>query len=301
MNARQALLLIVALTCGSVARGQEKQPWNGVKVVTKYAQPIRDGQKMIDDGTTFRVYVVKEAVGDRLQILWGGSQGWINVENVVTLDKAIEFYTQEIEDDPRNASAYDWRGMVWGERKEFDKAIADYDRSIAINPGRAFPWNNRGTCHSAKKDFDKAIADYNEAIELDPDHALAFDNRGIARMNLKEYEKALADFAHSIELKPEFVSPYNEQAWIWATCPDPKFRDGEKAIASATKACELSGWKDASYLDTLAAAYAESAFFGQAKEWQEKALTLSKSGSPARKDYRNRLELYKKSVPYRMP
>jgi tetratricopeptide (TPR) repeat protein len=301
MKRMRSILLFMFLSVGSSVYAQEKQPWTGIKVVTKFAQPIRLDDGGFDDGTSFRVYVVKEAVEDRLHISWENSQGWIDTSKVVRIDDAIEFYTIEIEENPRNTAAHDWRGMVWYSKKDFDKAIADYDQSIALNPTSSFAWNNRGLCWSSKKDYQKAIDDFDRAIDLKPDHALAYNNRGVARQNLREYEKAFADFARAIELKSEFLKPYNERAWLWATCPDERFRDGEKAIASATKACELSGWKDPNILDTLAAAYAESGFYQQARQWQEKAVALTRAGDPDRKKYRDRLELYKKSRPYRIP
>ena len=50
----------------------------------------------------------------------------------------------------------------------------------------------------------------------------------------------------------------NDLAWLLATAPDARFRDGPRAVEHATRACELSGWRDAAALDTLAAAYAET-------------------------------------------
>ena len=46
-----------------------------------------------------------------------------------------------------------------------------------------------------------------------------------------------------------------------ATCRDANSRNGARAIASSTKACELTDWKDAFCLTTLAAAQAETGDF----------------------------------------
>ncbi len=74
---------------------------------------------------------------------------------------------------------------------------------------------------------------------------------------------------------------------MWATCPDEAYRDGAKAVESATKACELGGWKDADHLDTLAAALADAGEFAEAVRRQEEALGLLtkglyRSGRPCR-------------------
>ena len=37
---------------------------------------------------------------------------------------------------------------------------------------------------------------------------------------------------------------HGSRAWLWSTCPDAKYRDGKKAVASATRACELTDWND---------------------------------------------------------
>jgi len=66
----------------------------------------------------------------------------------------------------------------------------------------------------------------------------------------------------------------------------------------ATRACELTNWKEANHLDTLAAAYAECGDFAHAIEYQEKAQGLYKDEKD-RKKGRDRLALYREKKPYR--
>ena len=65
----------------------------------------------------------------------------------------------------------------------------------------------------------------------------------------------------------------------------------------ATKACQLSEWKDIDALDTLAAAYAESGDFADAVKWQTKARDLAPANDKA--DLQSRLGLYQAHKPYR--
>ena len=112
-----------------------------------------------------------------------------------------------------------------------------------------------------------------------------------------EYEKALADYAEAIRLDPKLAKAFNRRAWLWATCPDIKYRDGKPAVKSATFACELTGWNDAISLGTLAAAYAECGDFDAAASYQEKALKLY-SGQAELQDGQKRLEMYQAKMPF---
>jgi tetratricopeptide (TPR) repeat protein len=79
-----------------------------------------------------------------------------------------------------------------------------------------------------------------------------------------------------------------------------KIRDGKQAVEYATKACELDGWEDATSLETLAAAYAESGDFTKAIEWQTKAMKEEPPNVDGEKsEMRLRLDLYKQNKPCR--
>jgi hypothetical protein len=71
--------------------------------------------------------------------------------------------------------------------------------------------------------------------------------------------------------------------------------NGTLALEHATKACELSGWKRADYLDT----HAEGGNFDEAVRWQKKALAIGFPDRETAESARRRLKRYEDGKPYR--
>ena len=107
-----------------------------------------------------------------------------------------------------------------------------------------------------------------------------------------------AHFAEAIRLEPGDPNAYNASAMIMAACPEAKFRDGKGAVQFATRACELTKWKNPIILDTLAAAQAEAGDFDAAVKSQKRAIELL-TDERQKDDYRSRLALYQAKKPYR--
>jgi serine/threonine protein kinase len=66
----------------------------------------------------------------------------------------------------------------------------------------------------------------------------------------------------------------NGLAWLLATCGDAAMRDGARAVGLSERAVEMTRRKDANFLDTLAAAYAEAGQFSAAVKAQKEAMDL---------------------------
>jgi len=179
-----------------------------------------------------------------------------------------------------------------------DKAIADYSEAIWLDPLAITAYHERGLSWEAKKEFEKAIIDYDLEIRLDPQSAPGFTSRGFAWKAKGRYDKALADFKEAVEFDPKSPCASSGAAWIWSTCPDARYRDGQKALAAATRACELSGWKNACCLSALAAACAEAGDYEKAVSWQTKASAIE-SDPRLKAEGKARLALYRQKKPRR--
>ena len=87
--------------------------------------------------------------------------------------------------------------------------------------------------------------------------------------------EAIELLQEAIELAPQQPAGPRNLAWIYATCPDRRFRNGPKAVELARRACELSGWNNAQYRQTLADAYLEAGDSDRAIEELRAVVRLS--------------------------
>jgi len=114
------------------------------------------------------------------------------------------------------------------------------------------------------------------------------------------YELALDIFDAVLNNNEKNDGALNSRAWLLATCPDKKIRNGNRAVIDASLSCKLTNWKEDDLLNTLAAAHAEAGEFEQAIKWQKEAISLLKVESQ-RADWESRLALYREGKPYREP
>jgi protein O-mannosyl-transferase len=100
---------------------------------------------------------------------------------------------------------------------------------------------------------------------------------------------------------PDSPRMLDELAWLFATYPDSKSRDGTEAVRLAERACALTERRIPALLDTLAAAYAEAGDFPRAISTAEEALNRARSSgdNDAVKLSENILGSLRENLPYR--
>jgi tetratricopeptide (TPR) repeat protein len=193
-----------------------------------------------------------------------------------------------------NAKYYFKSGMKWYKKGQYDQSIENFNRAIEIDPEYSMAYASRGLVWVKTGKYDRAIEDYNTAIEINPELDRAYIRRGMAWTKMKKYDRAIEDFSKAMEISPRRAGAYNSLAWLLATCPDAKYRDGKRAIQIATKAVELSG-SAAVMMSTLAAAYAEQKQFKKAVKTQNKVIMkLMELGDERNMpEMKRRLKMYK--------
>jgi tetratricopeptide (TPR) repeat protein len=188
-----------------------------------------------------------------------------------------------------------------------DPALADYTKALHAEPNDLELVIERAELFTRLERWQEAIRDYGAADRLKPDYpaahvsvARALISLGTASVAGGAFEAANAAFEEARRIAFQDALTLNDCAWFWATCPDERYCDGKRALESARRACELTSWNNPEFVDTLAAAHAESGQFDEAITWQTKAVELAGKSSPEqRKELESHIELYRAKKPLR--
>lgn len=218
------------------------------------------------------------------------------------LDEALAGYNRFLELDPVNAFVIERRASIYLARGEFQIAISELTRAIELweaSSEYTATTNarlERGEAYVALGDIELALQDADAAVALSA-HPVALRQRAEWHSLLGHFSEAAQDFEAAFSSDPFDEQLLNGYAWFLATCPAGEFRDGAKAVELGELVCELTGWSNPMYIDTVAAAYAETGDFERAAKWQDHVVSII--GEEHREGCLARLALYRQLAPYR--
>jgi tetratricopeptide (TPR) repeat protein len=216
------------------------------------------------------------------------------------LDEAVSCYNALLEHQKDSAEIHYRLAVVLGMQNKYDEAIKHLARVLELDPNYPDAHNKIGTLLASTGRLDEAIEHFSEALRTDTDKTKQYSNLARAYQQLGKYEEAIQSWTKAAELKPNDIGIINNLAWLMATVNNTSIENAKKATEFAEHACELTGYKDPSLLDTLAAAYAASGGFEEAATTAQKAIDIAKTkGQDAMAGrIQKRLELYRAGQRY---
>lgn len=113
---------------------------------------------------------------------------------------SISFWNEIIRDYPDYYMAYNNRGNIFSQQKQYDFALKDYIRAISLSPIAARAYNNMGIIYFLKGDNKSALNDFNKVISIFPNFAAPYLNRSILKAAEKDYQQALQDALYAKKL-----------------------------------------------------------------------------------------------------
>lgn len=128
---------------------------------------------------------------------------------------ALAEYDRAIALKPKDAIAYNYRGVLKVKIQDFEGGLADYNRAIQFDANYGEAYSNRGNLKANKlQDLTGAMADYDLAIELSPKYAPAYSNRGLLKVKNRDITGGLADYNLAIQQDPTEATYYSYRAFL---------------------------------------------------------------------------------------
>ena len=182
----------------SVFQGSEKSWKNTISMLEYCAQFAVAGNMtawMTENGKILKHGVV-EPISDR-----SGVQAFLRGRNLCEEkgkeDEAIKSLNKAIEKYDRHAEAYERRGNINFQLKNYDDAIYDFTKSINFSPSNVEPYFGRGQVKLKLKDVEGAIEDFAMAVKtsipLQPIYWKARRAKANCHMALGDIEGAMQD------------------------------------------------------------------------------------------------------------
>ncbi len=148
-----------------------------------------------------------------------------------------------------NYKAYYHRARIFFESGDYEYAKNNFTNALKIEPTLYEGYVMLGKSHFGQQNYTMAMKAYNGAIKLEPIKSMAFRNRAVLFLTLGKYEKAIKDYNTLIKHSPDTAGYYFERAKIYQLLEEHHF-----AIRDFTAAWEL-GYESEELLSRRAATY----------------------------------------------
>lgn len=183
-------------------------------------------------------------------------------------------------------------GSFYHRQGRLEKAQQYYEMTLLVSKGHAEAHNNLAMLLSG----DKALDHYQSAVRLKPDYFEGHRNLANTLRSMGRIDAAVTHYQKAMQIAPESVEPCFMLALIRAEHSNAKYRDPDEAIEYATRAAQLTNYREPTVLKVLAAAQALAGRLGEAIATTEQALAIASKAQHAQlaSQIDKRLQLYRK-------
>jgi tetratricopeptide (TPR) repeat protein len=177
----------------------------------------------------------------------------------------------------------------------FEDAITNFQTALQFTPGRPEIYKDLGCAFVRNHQPEQAIIQFQNTFRLKPGDVETELELATTLMDNGQTSDAINHLYQVLALDPNSITALNNLAWLLATAPDTALRDGNEAVRLAEHACQLTEYKEAFLIGTLAAACAEAGRYNDAVATAERARTVALAQGQKEIAAKNErlLELYK--------
>ena len=192
-------------------------------------------------------------------------------------ERAIVEARRAIELGPENSSAYQFLTNCFLELRRYNEVVDLGREWLAVSPYDATAHAVLGTAMAENDDLTEAAWHLGYVMMLRPEAEQAHARLRQILLSLVREPNGLLRLRDIAVNAPDSPRMLDKLAWLLATYPDSKSRDGTEAVQLAERACALTDRRIPALLDTLAAAYAEAGDFSRAISTIEEALNRART------------------------
>lgn len=222
------------------------------------------------------------------------------MEGMERPQEALECFDRALAIQPDSTDTHTHAaGILWGQGK-ISEAFTHLAVVARLQPDSTEGLYHRGIVLHQSGQYAEAVRCFSEVTRRDPNGVLRHVSLALA---LQDEGRDFPDheYRRAFEINPTWPEYCDRLAWTLATHPDTSRRHGPEALRMARAACTVSNDGYPPFLETLAAAYAETGAFQKAIETANRARGLAAEAKDNKRTDRldAALRHYRKGVAYR--
>jgi tetratricopeptide (TPR) repeat protein len=215
--------------------------------------------------------------------------------------ESLPYFERGLALNPKRAFAQYFFGRALLELGRLNEAVPHLVEAVRIDPFYAPAHSVLGQACLQQGRLGDSLKFLREALRLEPNDVATHCYIANALLHLGQIDEAVSHLRTALSIQPNDPDAQKSMAWVLATSPDARIRDGAKAVALAEQANQTTQARDPTVEATLAAAYAEAGRFPEAIRTAEHARQLAVDSALVSfaRAIETHLEFYRAGQPFR--